>query len=226
MIYRSTLKHTNADGFSRLPLKDCQEEPDEAAALNIRQIEILRISFKQLQTATTVDPILTKVVKYSQHGWPANVPEILKPYYQRKEELSVELGCVLWGMRVVVPSVCPERAPYWPSWNCSHEVIVQNSHVVAGCRQRHRADGTQLCIMSSYTKCSCCYPWSWPDQPWKRIHIDFAGLFQGSMFLVVVDSHSKWLEVIPMTSTATEKTLKALSTYVVCSSWITGANPL
>ena len=71
VIYRSTLKHTNADGFSRLPLKDCQEEPDGAAALNIWQIETLPISFKQLQTATRVDPVVSKVMKYSQHGWPA-----------------------------------------------------------------------------------------------------------------------------------------------------------
>lgn len=53
--------------------------------------------------------------------------------------------------------------------------------------------------------------WTWHDQPWKRIHIDFAGLFQGAMFLVVVDSHSKWLEVIPMTSTTTEQILEILS---------------
>ncbi len=30
------------------------------------------------------------------------------------------------------------------------------------------------------------------------------------MFLIVVDSHSKWLEVVPMSSTSTEKTLDAL----------------
>ena len=52
--------------------------------------------------------------------------------------------------------------------------------------------------------------WTWPDSPWKRIHVDFAGPFMGSMFMVVVDAHSKWLEVIPMSTTTTEKTLDAL----------------
>ena len=38
------------------------------------------------------------------------------------------------------------------------------------------------------------------SSPWKRIHVDFAGPFLGSYFMVVVDAHSKWLEVYPMKS--------------------------
>ena len=30
------------------------------------------------------------------------------------------------------------------------------------------------------------HPWSWPPRPWQRIHLDFLGPFQGSMFLVVL----------------------------------------
>ncbi len=40
-------------------------------------------------------------------------------------------------------------------------------------------------------------PWSWPDYPWKRIHIDYFGPFWGQTFLIVVDAHSKWIEVLP-----------------------------
>ena len=54
------------------------------------------------------------------------------------------------------------------------------------------------------------HPWSWPDGPWKQIHVDFAGPVFGSMFMVVVDAHSKWMEVIPMSTTTTEKTLEVL----------------
>ena len=54
------------------------------------------------------------------------------------------------------------------------------------------------------------HPWSWPDGPWKRIHVDFTGPVFGSMFMVVVDAHSKWMEVIPMSTTTTEKTLEVL----------------
>ena len=41
-------------------------------------------------------------------------------------------------------------------------------------------------------------PWVWPDSPWKRIHIDFTGPFQGHTILVVVDAYSKWPEVAMM----------------------------
>ncbi len=37
-------------------------------------------------------------------GWPSNVPSDLKPFYSRREELTVEGDCLLWGVRVVVPA--------------------------------------------------------------------------------------------------------------------------
>ncbi len=37
--------------------------------------------------------------------------------------------------------------------------------------------------------------------PWQRVHIDFAGPFKGRMWLILVDSYSKWPEVVPMQST-------------------------
>ena len=38
-------------------------------------------------------------------------------------------------------------------------------------------------------------PRIWPSQPWKRIHVDFAGPFMGDSYLIAVDAHSKWPEV-------------------------------
>ena len=42
------------------------------------------------------------------------------------------------------------------------------------------------------------HPWVWPSKPWERIHVDFAGPFLGKTFIIIVDAHSKWPEVIPM----------------------------
>ena len=45
------------------------------------------------------------------------------------------------------------------------------------------------------------HPWTWPERPWQRLHIDFAidfaGPFLGKSFLIIVDAHSKWPKVIP-----------------------------
>ena len=38
-------------------------------------------------------------------------------------------------------------------------------------------------------------PWEWPHTPWTRLHVNYAGPLFGHMFLVLVDSHSKWMEV-------------------------------
>ena len=55
-------------------------------------------------------------------------------------------------------------------------------------------------------------PWNWPSQPWQRIHIDHFE-FQKNFYLVVIDSHSKWIEVVPtkrMTATSTIEILRKL----------------
>ena len=56
------------------------------------------------------------------------------------------------------------------------------------------------------------HPWSWPTEPWERIHIDFLGPLRGSMWLVVIDAHSKWPEVLRMNSTTTDATVACLRT--------------
>ena len=53
-------------------------------------------------------------------------------------------------------------------------------------------------------------PWVWPTRPWTRLHIDFAGPKEGTMFLVIIDAHSKWMEVIPMKSATTLTTTQRL----------------
>ena len=55
------------------------------------------------------------------------------------------------------------------------------------------------------------HPWEWPEQPWSRIHLDFAGPFMNHMFLVLVDAYSKWLDVQVMQSITTAKTIDKLN---------------
>ena len=52
--------------------------------------------------------------------------------------------------------------------------------------------------------------WEWPSQPWSRLHIDLAGPFMGHMYLIIVDSHSKWLDMKIMHSISTSKTVEKL----------------
>ena len=53
-------------------------------------------------------------------------------------------------------------------------------------------------------------PWEFPKRPWSRLHVDYAGPFQGHMFLVVVDAHSKWLDVKVVKQATSTTTISAL----------------
>lgn len=50
-------------------------------------------------------------------------------------------------------------------------------------------------------------PWQWPSTPWTRVHIDFMGRVHNCMFLIVIDAHSKWPEVVNMKKDTTSKKL-------------------
>ena len=52
--------------------------------------------------------------------------------------------------------------------------------------------------------------WKWSSRPWVRLHMDFAGPFEGKMILIVIDSHSKWIEAFP-TKSSTSATVIELS---------------
>lgn len=78
-------------------------------------------------------------------------------------------------------------------------------------------------ITSTVQHCSTCQinnnnpppaplqPWQWPATPWSRIHLDYAGpIIKGHMFLVIVDAHTKWVEVHVMTSSTANTTIESL----------------
>ena len=56
------------------------------------------------------------------------------------------------------------------------------------------------------------HPWEYPKRPWSRIHVDYAGPYQGKMLLVIVDAFTKWLEVHVMNSSTAEATVEKLRT--------------
>ena len=219
--FRPSAEHCNADGLSRLP------RPGPAAVrdgvelgtkgFNMHQIEALPLSAKQLKDATARDPQLSMVFRYTQEGWPAEVSTEMQPYYRRRAELSIEAGCLFWGTRVIVPLKL--RPQVLAELHTSHPGIVR----MKGLARAHVWwPGLSESIEQAVFNCDACQenrkqpptvplqPWPWPATPWERVHVDYAGPFLEYMFLVIVDSHSKWLEVVPMKSTTTAKTLEVL----------------
>ena len=106
IVYRSTKDHANADGLSRLPHSATTEaEPaNTASKQNVKVINGLPVKASEVASASRYDPIITAVHRYRHQGWPHTVPEELKPYRQRKDEITAEGKCLLWGSRVVIPT--------------------------------------------------------------------------------------------------------------------------
>ncbi|XP_021347324.1 uncharacterized protein K02A2.6-like [Mizuhopecten yessoensis] len=89
---------------------------------------------------------------------------------------------------------------WWPGIDKDIETMTKSCN---GCQNvKHAPPAAQI------------HQWEWPYRPWSRLHIDFAGPFLGSMFFVVVDTNSKWPEVVQMNTTTSEKTIEVLRTKI------------
>ena len=80
--FRSTKQHSNADAFSRLPLRTHEEieRVSATSVFNLTQIAFLPVDTDKLRRATNSDPVLSKVVMYTQRGWPTSLDAKLKSY--------------------------------------------------------------------------------------------------------------------------------------------------
>ena len=109
--YDYQLKHkpgseNSADGLSRLPLisNDLSYVPEDIDML-FSIIENSFVNACDVKRETQKDECLVKVYEYCLNGWPEeSVSDDFKPYKNRKTELSLENGCILWGSRVVIPT--------------------------------------------------------------------------------------------------------------------------
>jgi len=54
------------------------------------------------------------------------------------------------------------------------------------------------------------HPWEVPKLSWHRLHVDFTGPYMDSMFLVVVDAFSKWIEIVVRNTITLSATIEKL----------------
>lgn len=110
-------------------------------------------------------------------------------------------GCLLWGNRVVIPPQGRNKLLVE-----LHEMHPGTSRMKSLARSFVWWPNLDRDIDNSVKECDVCqrsrptapvaplHPWEWPNKPWHRVHADYLGPFKGKMILVLVDSHSKWIE--------------------------------
>ena len=122
----------------------------------------------------------------------------LHSFYVKREELSVVNGCIVWGPRVVIPEKLrgeilnilhvghlgvekikrvTRHYVWWPNID---KDIKHFSARCEGCLQARSAP--QIVELHNWPQC---------HRPMERVHIDFAGPINGTMYLIVVDAYSK-----------------------------------
>ena len=61
------------------------------------------ITAARISKWTARDPPLSAVANYVRQGWPSNTAEEFAVFHRRRDELSLQQGCILWGSRVIIP---------------------------------------------------------------------------------------------------------------------------
>ena len=76
----------------------------EARKVNLTQLTAPPITNKELARETKKDLLLSKVFRYTMQGWHPTVRSNSLPFFRKRVKISIEDGCLLWGIRAISPS--------------------------------------------------------------------------------------------------------------------------
>ena len=203
--YKLGKSNGNADAFSRLPLPDTPADipmPADTVFL-LEKLNDTPVTANMIKRWTNQDPVLAKEKHCVLKEWPASVTDSgMRPFFNKQTELSVEGGCVLRGVRVVIPpqgrkkvlELLHDTHPgmeqmkrlarsyvWWPGLDTEIESKVKSCHAYQ--RSKNNPEVAPL------------NPLDWPNKPGTRIHLDYAVPFMNRMFFIIADAHTKWLDI-------------------------------
>lgn len=221
IVYK-TGKENPADGLSRFPRTSSEESEEikeietSVKAIHEEKIRTL-ISQEMLKREVSQDADLKRVLAYVQKGWPSEVPEDLKLFWKKKNDLTAEDGILFYLGRIVTPIKL--RTNILKVLHAGHPGIVA---MISLARYYAWWPNIDRDVEDWVNACTPCqegrdnqpevplYPWNIPDRPWDRLHIDLAGPFDGKYWLIVVDALSKWPEVEAIRTTTSDVIIKKL----------------
>ncbi|XP_065083396.1 uncharacterized protein K02A2.6-like [Ochlerotatus camptorhynchus] len=229
--YIPTEKFGNADILSRLINNHAKPEEDYVIASVILEEDVrfiadevisgLPLSFKIVEQDTQADQQLRKVYRYLQEGWPEvstiEDPEIRR-FHGHKDSLCSVWKCIMFGERLVIPE--KHRLRCMRQLHQGHPGIQRMKSIARSYVYWPSIDDEIVGFVKACKHCASVakspphsppVPWPKPSGPWKRVHVDYAGPIDGVYYLLAIDAHSKWPEVVPtqrITSTATISILR------------------
>ena len=155
------------------------------------------LTASQIRTWTSHDPLLSRVLRLVQEGWPDGLEEKdLQPFACRRAEFSVQDGCILWGNWVVIPPL--GRQQVLEELHSDHPGIARMKALarmfvwwpLMDKQIEERVKGCWECQQHQPAPAKApLHPWEWPFQPWYQLHVDFARPVEGHMLLILVDAY-------------------------------------
>lgn len=217
VVYKRGEEMYIADTLSRAYLPYSRTEKEET----VNQIgnTISPLSLNKVREATLADPIMKDLYDIILKGWPArksDVPLPLTPFWDFKEELTIQDDLILKRNQVLIP-VCLRRAVL----EAIHEAHIGIDACLRRAREcifwpRMNAD-----VKSFIGQCDICQSFrnqqakepllshELPCRPWSKIAMDLCES-HGRQLLVVVDYFSSFIEVKRLTKTTSRAIITTL----------------
>ncbi|XP_064120219.1 uncharacterized protein K02A2.6-like [Macrobrachium nipponense] len=162
---------------------------------------------------TNKDAVLSQLKNCLKLGWSKEHNMSLLEYASVKDDLSLHNDVILYRNRVLIPVEL--RCKVLNHLHCGHNGI---NAMKAEARNWIWWPKIDQDIGEVTKNCSICFKnftnpraptVSWPivGKSWSRLHIDYAGLIDGKYFLIIVDSHSKFLDIRLSCSTMSAVTI-------------------
>lgn len=229
--FRLTIKHVPgkylyiADTLSRdFSMASCDdqiefgEDLEMQVALLIENLPVTVENWKVISKYSSKDLLLTRLKQYIVEGWPVkykDVEEVLRPFFEFKDELVVIKELIFRGDRILIPAALrkymldklhtghpginrmisrAESTIYWRGINQDIKKYVKS------CKSCQKFQNNQIKQIMKYKNV--------PELPWAEVGCDIFELNQ-RYYIVVVDSLSNFVEITSLSdlrsSTVIEK---------------------
>lgn len=210
LLSRSFLKKQDKDDFESIKTVHCADI----------ELPISDATLTELKNATKNDSILMQVKQFCINGWPKNKRQLLVPelntYFKIKDELSVKNQLIFYKNKLVIPKML--RKKMLKKLHTGHFGIEKSK---ARARKIFYWPNLSSDVQKFVSSCEVCLKFSKkpvkepliqhdrPCIPFIKIASDIL-TFGGYDYLVVVDYHSNWIDLIKLESKTAHEIIQKL----------------
>ena len=182
--------------------------------------QLTRVQVQTIQKATQEDSTLQLLIQQILKGWPDHcrkLPEILKPYWQYREDLAIEHSCITWKGRFFIPLSLRDtclKALHNGHPGVSKMILRAQSSMYCPSITKHIAEYVHKCApcqtISNSQQKEPAIPIEVPSRSWKLLGMDLF-MHKSNWYLIVADYYSKYPYVMKMSATSSKNVISALS---------------